>query len=580
MRLRTLSYGPFSRFLCIVLAAAMVTAPSAAVLAQHPIGEPQAGDKTLLAAPQAAMIDVSYVTPLAVAIANLRPQQILQSSAAQAMPVEVASAAGLKYLGLDPVDVDEIVAFAEPPLPGALQYGVILRLAKPFALSGLGADVRAHTQPAELNGKKYLKSTQLMLPSFYMPDDRTLLVMPDATLRRVTNQQSQPQSSALLDRVRNVPDGSDFYLTVDVAMLRPMINPILAMVVMKQGDKFPEELRPLLETPNLISAAELTFNLSNTKPSSLVVHGNDEASAQKLQSIVDHTLELAQADMKADIAKQFGSDDPVERAYANYMQRMSDQWIDFIRPVRQESTLTIFRTSDNDPATQLQLTNTAVIGVLVALLLPAVQAAREAARRNQSMNNLKQLVLALFNYHDVKNSFPAHATYDANGKPLLSWRVALLPFLQEGELYKQFHLDEPWDSPHNKQLIAQMPEVFQSPGFENKEGKTSYLAVVGKECIFNGTDKGMKLKSITDGTSKTILLVEADADRAVEWTKPADWQYDAKNPQAGLGEMRPGVWLAAWADGHVSAISNAIDPRLLNALFTRNGREVIDPNTF
>src|SRR5262249_32558111 len=103
----------------------------------------------------------------------------------------------------------------------------------------------------------------------------------------------------------------------------------------------------------------------------------------------------------------------------------------------------------------------ATTGVLVALLLPAVQAAREAARRNNTMHDLEQVGQAIINYHRANNQFPPQAIQHERGRALLSWRVALLPYLGEAELYKQFHLDEPWDSAHNKQLIAQMPGVFQ-----------------------------------------------------------------------------------------------------------------------
>ncbi len=98
-----------------------------------------------------------------------------------------------------------------------------------------------------------------------------------------------------------------------------------------------------------------------------------------------------------------------------------------------------------------------------ALLLPAVQAAREAARRAQCVNNLKQIGLALHNYHDTTNGFPAAAITSKDGKPLLSWRVAILPYIEQQELYNQFHLNEPWDSPHNKTLIARMPVAYNCP---------------------------------------------------------------------------------------------------------------------
>jgi hypothetical protein len=372
-------------------------------------------------------------------------------------------------------------------------------------------------------------------------------------------------------------------VAVVVATLRPLVNPLIAMAVAKEGKDFPEEMRPLLEAPNLIAAAELTLNVTNAKSSSLVVHSNDEASAQKLESIVDQVAKFYQAQMKAETDKLLASKDPIEHAYGQYMQRISEEWTTAATPVRQGATFTLFRTPETtspEYQQQQQLMNIAVIGVLVALLLPAIQAAREAARRNQSMNNLKQQVLGLHVYADANKKFPAHAIYSADGKPLLSWRVAILPYIDQQELYNQFRLDEPWDSPHNKPLVAKIPELFQSPGFENPEGKTSYLAAVGNDCVFNGTNTGLSFAAIRDGTSKTILLVEANPDQAIEWTRPADLQIDPKNPAAGLGSMRPGGWNAAWADGSVMFIPNSIDPKVLNAAFTRDGKEVIDRDAF
>ena len=166
---------------------------------------------------------------------------------------------------------------------------------------------------------------------------------------------------------------------------------------------------------------------------------------------------------------------------------------------------------------QQQLVTVAVVGFLVALILPAVQAAREAARQNQAMINLKQLLLALHMYHDSKKSFPPNAIYSADGKPLLSWRVAILPFMGEQQLYSQFHLDEPWDSDHNKALCADACDIDE-PSYILEPGKTPYLAVVGDKCAFDGSDKGLRFQDFTDGTSKTVILVDANPDRAVEWT--------------------------------------------------------------
>ncbi len=216
--------------------------------------------------------------------------------------------------------------------------------------------------------------------------------------------------------------------------------------------------------------------------------------------------------------------------------------------------------------------------VAIGLLLPAVQSAREAARRAQSMNNMKQIALAMFNYLDAKKTFPPAYKAGKDGKPLLSWRVLILPYLEEKDLYQQFNLDEPWDSEHNKKLIDKMPAVYKSPNSAKAAaGKTVYLTVRGEKTVFSG-GKGTRIADITDGTSNTIMTVEANDEEAVPWTKPDDFEYDANNPLKGLGGMHPSVFLAGFADGSVRAISNSIDPKMLKALFTRNGNEPIDWN--
>jgi prepilin-type processing-associated H-X9-DG protein len=217
----------------------------------------------------------------------------------------------------------------------------------------------------------------------------------------------------------------------------------------------------------------------------------------------------------------------------------------------------------------------ATIGVLVALLLPAVQAAREAARRSQSVNNLKQIGLAMHNYHDVYKTFPARANFGKEGKPLLSWRVHILPYIEQQGLYREFHLDEPWNSEHNKKLIPRMPAIYQNPSSPPRPGMAHYLGVSGKGFFFDGT-KGRKLSDITDGTSNTLMVVEVDPDRAVTWTKPDDWQFSAAKPLAGLGKAHPGGFNALMTDGSVRFISTSIDQKTFRALLTIAGGEASD----
>src|SRR5438309_10601168 len=102
-----------------------------------------------------------------------------------------------------------------------------------------------------------------------------------------------------------------------------------------------------------------------------------------------------------------------------------------------------------------------------------------SAQRMRSANSLKQILLAFHNFHDASGKFPTAASYSKDGKPLLSWRVQILPFIEQTNLYNEFHVDEPWDSEHNKKLIPRMPKIFGSLNVAaNQEGKTRILAPV------------------------------------------------------------------------------------------------------
>lgn len=164
---------------------------------------------------------------------------------------------------------------------------------------------------------------------------------------------------------------------------------------------------------------------------------------------------------------------------------------------------------------------------ILDLFAAAAAKARGAAQSMQSTNNMKQLMLAMHMHHDAKNSFPAPAIVSNDGKPLLSWRVAMLPYIEQEALYRKFKLDEPWDSDNNKKLIQMMPRTFAPEGENLQPGHTPYVVPVGKQTMFFGP-KGGKLGEVTDGTTNTVALIQLPANRAVIWTKPDD--LDAELP--------------------------------------------------
>ncbi len=218
------------------------------------------------------------------------------------------------------------------------------------------------------------------------------------------------------------------------------------------------------------------------------------------------------------------------------------------------------------------------IPMAIGLLVPALHTRREVNLRTTSANNMKQIGLALHNYHDTFKSFPPSYSADADGKPLLSWRVYILPFIEQGQLYDQFHLDEPWDSPHNRKLIVQMPTGYSAPGSTADPGKTVYLGVHGPDKIFvapkeNGRGRfpsGASIATITDGTSNTAMVVETSDAEAVIWTKPGDFEPDEENPARGLIGLRPGGFNVLLGDCAVRFIPAKIDAETLRNLFTKN----------
>jgi hypothetical protein len=211
--------------------------------------------------------------------------------------------------------------------------------------------------------------------------------------------------------------------------------------------------------------------------------------------------------------------------------------------------------------------------MMVALMLPAVQQAREAARRTQCRNNLKQIGLALHNYHDVNKSFPPPATYDAQGRPLLSWRVLILPFLGEQGLYQQFRLDEPWDSPNNLPLASQMPEVFRCPSDPSLgPNTTSYVAITGAGTMFP-PGRSVSVRDITDGTGNTVMVGELGGGSIV-WTQPQDVVFNSSFVGSGdFSSYHPVGWNALFADGTVRFVSDNVDTNTCRAMMTIQGGE-------
>ncbi len=216
-------------------------------------------------------------------------------------------------------------------------------------------------------------------------------------------------------------------------------------------------------------------------------------------------------------------------------------------------------------------------GILLALLLPAVQAAREAARRAQCSNNLKQIALAMHNYHDTFHCFPPAYTVDKDGRPMHSWRALLLPYLADPAA-DAYDFDQPWDSPANQAVTQSSISTYRCPSdMPFPPNGTSYVMITGPGMLSDGTSC-TNMQKITDGLSDTIMIVEVTGAN-IPWAEPRDLEaakitFEINDPQVtGISSQHPGGAHCAMCDGSVHFLSNATDPKQVQAMCTIAGDE-------
>lgn len=505
-----------------------------------------------------------FVPQIGLVAVRLRPQALLNSKDFAMMPIEVGVAWCEEEIGIDPTTIEEVkVVFAMPMGPGPPPMGALIKTSEDFDPANISAEFMPDRQPRNIGGHtvytiKVDRNEELYLS---MVDARTALLTTPIMFQSMSG--SKQGSGPLADILAANPMGDRaFQLAVAIEPARPMLLPMA-----EQGaQQLPPDLQELAQIPSLLNAVIVS---SSANPMSgemsaefLTADAND---AGELQGIMTRGIAFARAMFVAQMNEQIRDEGKVPDAQRAYANRLAVYIADLLTPVAGDDRLTIKIESGASVGTT---------GVLVGLLLPAVQSARTAARRMSSSNNLKQIGLAMHNYHSAYKQLPGPALTDDTGRPLLSWRVMILPFIEQQELYEQFHLDEPWDSEHNIQLLDMMPAVYSHPGAAVRPSETIYQANVGEGQLFVPGETN-KFRDILDGLSNTIMAFEASEDESVPWTKPADVEIDMQDPMAAMGTFTPGGFNVLMGDGAVRFITHQVDTGLFKALLTRASRETV-----
>jgi hypothetical protein len=210
---------------------------------------------------------------------------------------------------------------------------------------------------------------------------------------------------------------------------------------------------------------------------------------------------------------------------------------------------------------------------------------RGTTDRMTSQNNLKKIMVAMHNFASANGHFPGMVFDKKDGKPLLSWRVAILPYLEEDNLARRFKMDEPWDSPNNKELLSLMPRVFATPGvIPPGDTETHYRVFVSDHLAASrfaapfkllGPPKGprpVQIVGITDGTSNTVAVVEAA--EAAPWTKPEGLELGDAKPLPKFASFWNGGFLVAMFDGSVRSVPGTFDEKEMRKALSHADGEV------
>lgn len=569
---RPLRNVPISRRRAVLFAAAagiiglIVSGVRAPLVDRHELaGAAEPAKPTPTANAPGKTIDLSFVPPRAVAVLAIRPAELLANADMQPLVKLLNETTGLEQkTGLKVENIEEVklAVTRMPDRPGNMESVMIqvLKYKESFDWKAkIGGNIAGKPVEASIAGKTYYHSDQgdaAIRPAFYIPDERTIVIGPEIDLQR-----------AIVSGGKDKPEWTETWEKSATGQAAAMIDlTAVGRALSEEMKQHPAPPQVMMFAPIWEKGQRLFVSLQADKglnfSSRIQCASADDAA--RVQDTVQAVLTLARNML-----------DEADRTVANATAQQAAAIVPLIdlasEVLKQGKVQTEASTVSYASKLDVDAAETAV-----SVLLPAVLAARQAAQQAQTANNLKQIMLAMHNYHDVHGHFPPPVVIGPDGKTPHSWRVAILPFIEQVQLYNQYKMDEPWDSENNKRVLDQMPPILRDPAAPNTRD-TSYFALVGPVTALGSADsKGTQIQEITDGTSNTIAVVEAKLP--VPWTKPQDIDYAPDKPLPKFGGHHPGGFWAGFCDGHVRFMNNNLDQQQLRAMITKAGGELVtDP---
>ena len=517
-------------------------------------------DSKSRATADAKHVTLQYVTPRYFAAVVIHPDVLLRSPSGRMMPIEMLQSLVMSDPPIDLSQVDELLLLFGMDRSFEPVFGAVCHFKKSCPREA----IMAHLEPIAAeprNGMPVVyRVRQIDGAHAALPDDRTLIVSAENELRDMLF--GRRASGPLARQLESLDCDAAVTALWALAPVRGL--QYLALSALESSSPEVEEIAAVAE---LLSAAELDLRLNPEAEVRLVLKAEGEDSVAELEQRFDRALAAAGRRLEAEIFPgRDGERSPPADRELRYLRRLASQLIGAVERRRDDDYLELRVKGDALVA--------ASVGVVVADCLsgdsghdPSLQAMRK------SQSNLQRIGEGLTEYHRLHHKLP-HPSNDRDGKPLLSWRVHLLPFVGEQELYERFHLDEPWDSEHNRALLSQMPDTYRN--MEPVRGETTtYLLATGPAALYS-PGKTVSLDDLDLGNTATILVVEANSARSIAWTKPGDFAFDPRDIFAGLGGQRKGGFLALMAGGTVDFIDFTTSPDKVRELFRPKMKETAE----
>ena len=487
-----------------------------------------------------------------------------------ALPVDTQTQASTEDSAPSQPDIiDPPGTSAEPDV----QYGAVISFTKAVDLTGVAEKITTsrnfdyvdnqlvanHIEgtQADHKGNAYTRGADGQ-PSVFIKDDKTLFVASEEQLHAMMD--GQGGQSDLAAMVGKIGGDNTFVFAANMEDSPEA----LSSVNLKGLGAAPPQLMQVFELAKKVKTSLLAINPDSDTPIYLQLAGREEKDAKDIFLQLNSLATLAKVMLPAQV-QQFQSNPNVDEATLGALQAGA------------ELAKNLSVKNDNNIVTVTLTWNTTLRNQLLNLVTVAAGNARGAARKAQSNNNMKQIGLAIYNYEFTYENFPAGEKDDikyADGKPLLSWRVHILPFIEQQALYDQFKLDQPWNSEHNIKLLDQMPLIYKHPEYKELENKTVYRVPSSDGSVL-GEHKLIGIEDVTDGTSSTAMVLAVGPDKAIEWTKPEPLPIDVDDVTSSFGTLQK-VIIVLFADGAVRDIPLSMENDNWLKLLNRHDGEVLE----